>query len=176
MPRIDETYDASWLDEKPDSDAMRQANASRLMYTGKYRLMATHARADLASERSPWPGRKMVHLRFEVRDPKTGDRKGSLFVDVSHEAMRRSSEDARWDGPTSLYAQLARSLALPNDAEPRAIIESVTKYPVDAYIVESYQTDKGWRTVREGEATTRTEYQKSGYTGKNFVRNFSPTK
>ena len=182
---VKQTWDLdATFNQHVSQEAMKEATAFRTLPTGSYVLTPEKVERIVGSEKSPWPGRKMIHLQVsaEAKLPdETGKRmKGKLFFDVSPEEIR---VDGKIDGPTKLFAQYAKAFG--PEKSIGEVIESLALYPVDGYVTEVAMfkgAGEGGKnkyvTVKNdsGRAQAISDAMKNGGELKNFVQNVSAVK
>lgn len=162
---LDELYNIYTSDEQ-----MKESFEKRTVPTGKYMFVARRADAIKASDRSPWPGRKMASFYGALKDMSEGKTKGFVGFDASWETAR--DKRGKLDRPSMLWGQLIRALGLdPQNTGVGKVIEAGGSYPVSVYVTEAFKTPEGWRTARTPEQ--RREYRQRGFDGRNFVDSVS---
>lgn len=148
----------------------------RTVPTGRYTFSASKAEARVASDLSPWPGRKQASFFGAVKDD-AGKRIGSVGFDASWEVMHFSDKNGhkRQDAQSSLWGQLVTALDMQAESVA-AVIQAAGKYPLSVYVTEAFKNPE---TNRYETATTpedRVRLRKNGWESRNFVRSISKMK
>lgn len=158
------------LDSAPDAALVNEANDQTLP-AGTYRLEVTKKEVVSAGDKSPWPGRLMIHVAADAYTKlENGDmqRKGKLFFDLSPSPER--FENGKLDGPTKLWANMV-AVAKKNGGAGtnRDVYDCLDQYPLRAYITRPFkQLDGKWSSPKtEDEAKALLE---EGAIPRNFVQ------
>jgi len=152
------------FEQHASAEMVKEATAYRTIPTGKYQLNAKKIEGRIGSEKSPWPGARLVHLQLDAAAD--GAKKGVLFADISHETLRR--DDGKLDNPSKLWGQYEKALDMQGKSAGD-VVEAIRLYPVDSFVTESFKTPDGYRTPRTDDE--RAEYVKAGFESRNFVQN-----
>ena len=162
---IDDLYNKFTSDEQ-----IKESFEKFTAPTGRYLFAASKVTAELASDKSPWPGREIVRVFGKLMDEE-GKRKASVGFDASWD-LRRTDKGAA-DRPSKLWGQLARALAM-EKASVQEVINATSQYPFSVYVTEGFKTPEGWRTARDSES--RSTFRKAGYEARNFVDSVAKVK
>ena len=158
------TFDPATLFTKhAEAEAVKEANAYRTLPSGTYRLSTQKIEYRLGLPQSPWPGAELIHIQAKAQGV---ERTGTLFFDISYQTLRR--EDGRLDSPTRLWGQYEKALGV-QGKNAGDVVEAITRYPVDAFVTESFQTPEGYRTPKT--PADHAAYVNAGYEARNFVQN-----
>lgn len=174
MNQVEDAYD--FLDQTTPADAIRDATAFPTVPTGRYRLEIQTKEIQTAGERSPWPGRMIVHCKVQLLDRETGDKKKTEFFDMSPVEYRNAS--GRLDGPYQLWCHAIKALGL-TGASNRDVVAALDSIPYDAWVREAFRVvdangQTSWRTPRNEEE--RSEYLNDGAEARNFVQSLKTLK
>jgi hypothetical protein len=160
------------FDQLPVIEDVVEATRPPTLPTGKYRLKEIKATPKVATERSPYPGRKMAHIQARAYNQE-GTPAGTLFFDASWEEYRDESS-GRQDTPYRIWNQIVKAVdgkALP---VPKVIAE-LTGGQLDASVQEFYFHEDG-RFVIVRSADERNAAVREGYDVRNRVGNVYPAR
>lgn len=177
---MDDTNDPKWVSEDlPIQDLYNEYTADSLVTegtarptlpTGTYQLTIKRYSARIATERSPWPGRKTAWMNADASFD--GVRRGPISFDVSWQVDGFRTSTGKLDTPARLWTHLIAAL----DAKGKSngeVLDLATKYPVDASISEVFNLGPGLdgkNTYKQaGSPEERKAFFEKGYAAFNKV-------
>lgn len=155
--------------QQTSDDLVKEANAFKTLPSGKYRLTAAKLEGRIASEKSPWPGQKMIHVQVSAQG---AERKGTLFIDLCVDPLRK--ENGKLEGPSKLWGQYVKALDMVGHPAGE-VIDALKLYPVDAFVTEAFKMpDATYQYPRNPDEQTKAIDE--GGEPKNFVQNIFAAK
>ena len=157
-------------------EQIKDSYEKRTVPTGRYTFFANKAEGRVATDTSPWPGRKMGSFFGQLKDEE-GKRKGSVGFDASWEVQHYSDRNGhkRQDAPSSLWGQLTVALGM-EEAPVGKVIEAVGKYPLNVYVNEAFKNPETNKWVNASTVDERNDMRKKGWDSRNFVRSIGKMK
>ena len=184
-----ETFDISELfDQYTDRSLLEEGTRKDTLPAGEYQATLVKVDPRLAGDKSPFKGRKMLNLRYDVKDA-DGKRISTQFVEISPEEYRSivmvQGEKAKYFKPTDegysremeldkafkLWTQLVKvvnpngSLMSIGDIVKAAIDTNATVYVTEVFRDE----DKNYHRYKKGDTAKRKELLAAGYTAYNGI-------
>jgi len=162
---------AEILDRAPDAALVTEANDQTLP-AGTYRLEVTKKEVVSAGDKSPWPGRLMVHVQADAYAKlENGDmqRKGKLFFDLS--PIEGRFDNGNLDGPTKLWSNMV-AVAKKNGGAGtnRDVFDMLDAYPLRAYVTRPFKKlDGKWESPKSEDAAKA--LMEDGAIPRNFIQN-----
>lgn len=186
---ITETFDISELfDQYTDRSLLEEGTRKDTLVAGEYQATLVKVEPRLAGDKSPFKGRKMLNLRFDLKDA-DGKRISTQFVEISPEEYRSIvmaegqkpkyfkpgeegySREMDLDKSFKLWSQLTKVV---NPAGLKMSAGEIVKSAIDAnftvYVTESFRDEeKQYHRYKKGDLEKRKEYLAAGYTGYNGI-------
>lgn len=185
------------LAEEHVSDAhVAEATAFKTVPNGAYKGIAANIDLKVGDEKSPWPGRKMGHIRFSLKD-KDDNKKGSIFTDLSWEAYRiipesnprkavkvtdeNRDETKTWalDGPYKLYCQAQKTVTSVGEGlSVKGVFDALREQYVTLYITEAFKNpaDKTQKAEYYKTDAERVALVERGWQPQNYVQTIAKVK
>lgn len=168
-----DTFELDTLADLPvDPSIVREANAFRTLPTGAYDVTCDKIDLQVASEKSPWPGRKMFRLQVSATQRvqnSDNPRKGKIFFDVSHDVRR--NDTGKLDAASRLWGQAVKTFGM-EDKTVLEVVDAIQKYPFGMFVTEAFKKPEGGYLYPRSDSE-RTDAEKSGATPVNFVQSIS---
>lgn len=158
--------------QRTPATEVTEASRFRTLKTGPYLLAPEQAEFQLAGEKSPWPGRQIVHIRAQATED--GQARGRVFFDASPESRRDAKGEL--DRPAKLWRQLIGVYQMGDKSDGDVFTTLTTqKWPFNGYVTEAFRKPEGgWVSART--EADRKEYLEAGYEASNFVQNITRLK
>lgn len=158
--------------QRTPATEVAEAARFRTLKTGPYLLTPEQAEFQLAGEKSPWPGRQIVHIRVQATEG--GESRGRMFFDASPESRRDAKGEL--DRPAKLWRQLISVYQMGDKSDGDVYTTLTTqKWPFNGYVTEAFRKPEGgWVSART--EADRKEYLEAGYEPSNFVQTISKVK
>lgn len=189
-----QTFDISELfDQYTDKSLAEEATRRDTLLAGSYDGTIKKVDPRLASEKSPFPGRKMLNLQVALVDG-TGKKVGSQFVEVSPEEYRVHvvkgekaqffkpgtqgySKELKLDKAYTMWCQLNKVVNVDGKLSIGETVKRAIDHPVNLYITEPFKDEAGtWYSYKKDDLEERKRLLGEGYTPSNFVNTISKVK
>lgn len=189
-----QTFDISELfDQYTDKSLQEEATRRDTILAGSYDGTIKKVDPRLASEKSPFPGRKMLNLQVAIVDG-TGKKMGSQFVEVSPEEYRQTkvkgekpkffkpgsegySKEMELDKAFKLWSQLNKVVNPDGKLSIGETVKRSIDHPVNLYVTEPFKDEAGnWYSYKKDDLDERKRLLGEGFTPSNFVNTISKVK
>lgn len=155
-----------------DKAVLAEANRPRTLPGGNYRLRFADFKVQQGDSADATP---YVHFQAEALDLASGERKGTIFFNISGEEKRR---DGKLMKDFKLFANMAKALNV-TDGKITSVIEGFRNADVAAFVTEtmaSPEKDKYLTVGRDVQEKDVPDLLASGYTINNYVQSISRLK
>ena len=158
--------------QRTPASEVAESTRFRTLRTGSYMLTPESAEFQLASDKSPWPGRQIVRIRAQATE--LGQAKGRVFFDAAPESRRDDAGEL--DRPAKLWRQIINVYGMSDKTDGDVYTALTTqKWPFLGYVTEAFRKPEGgWMSART--EADRKEFTEAGYEPQNFVQNISKVK
>lgn len=195
---MQETFELSELESLYTERAIvNEATKRDTIYKGDYTAQIMRVEPRIASEKSPFPGRKMLNLRLNI--PFNG-KSVTIFQEVSFEPRRTLTVGGErltvkpgdqeydlslpLDKPSKLWGHLEAAVNPNGKLTVRQVIEALTGSAINVFMLEGFIDSNGtyhWPEADPKKNLTGYEEQRkaflsAGYQSKNLVSSFRAAK
>lgn len=184
-----ETFDISELfDQYTDRSLLEEGTRKDTVVAGEYQATLVKVEPRLAGEKSPFKGRKMLNLRFDLKNA-DGKRISTQFVEISPEEYRSIvmaegekpkyftpstegySREMELDKAFKLWSQLSKVV---NPLGEKLSAGEIIKAAIDAnftvYVTEVFRDeDKQYHRYKKDDLEKRKQLLAAGYTSYNGI-------
>jgi len=155
-----------------DKSALAEANRPRTITGGNYRLRYADHKVQVGDGADATP---YVHFQAEALDLASGERKGTIFFNISGLEKRR--DNGKLNKDFKLFANMTK--ALNTEGSVVEVIKAFANGDIAAFVTETMQSpekDKYLTVGRDVQEKDIPDLLASGYTINNYVQSISRLK